>query len=258
MTRILVLMNVFFNYDYTERTLLSLFQNKGNFTLDIIFLENPSKYSEEIRELSIKYHLKHFIGNENIAGQIFQLFYSNNKSLFDDYDYVCITESDVVLDDGCISEALCILDKLPNAGHCCTALNLGLEKYKPIREKIARWVPKPIRKGFYAIGHTGVQFLIFRKPYFEKLMSWLDQDKLREPITGGCNKYTGLSDSNIRRFNDLNSFLSVQTVVNKLDHIGWEVALGMNKEYKQVKQDNLRTKKIRQNRDLHDYHLTCY
>jgi len=53
-SRILILMNVFFNYDYVERTLKSIFNNDVNNTIDIIFLENPSKYSNKIRDLSKK------------------------------------------------------------------------------------------------------------------------------------------------------------------------------------------------------------
>lgn len=256
MNKILILMNVYFNYEYVERTLDSIKANKGDFTIDFIFLENPSKYSFKIKELSKKYNINHYICNENIAGQIFQLFYSNNQSLLTKYDYICVTESDVVLDIGCIDEALYILNNLNNIGVCYVGLKLGLKKYKSIQKKIDRWVPKPRIKTFYAEGHTGIHFVVFKSSYFFNLMKDIENKRLHTAIALGQKKYFGFSDSNLQRFNKLNNFKPVQTIKNKLDHIGWETAIGLNNEYKQVKDFNLKTKKIRVNMNINDYYLT--
>ena len=256
MNKILILMNVYFNYEYVERTLDSIKENKGDFTIDFIFLENPSKYSFKIKELSKKYNINHYICNENIAGQIYQLFYSSNQSLLTKYDYICLTESDVVLDTGCIDEALYILNNLNNIGVCYVGLKLTLEKYKSIQKQIDRWVPKPRKKTFYAEGHTGTQFIIFKTYYFFKLMDAIENKKLCKGIARGCDKYFGYSDSNLYHLNNLNNFNSVQTIKNKLDHIGWETSVGLNNEYKQVKDFNLKTKKIRVNMNINDYYLT--
>ena len=54
--RVLVLLNCYFNVDLIERTVISILETK--YPCDIIFLENPSKYSDDIRELVKKYNIE--------------------------------------------------------------------------------------------------------------------------------------------------------------------------------------------------------
>ena len=64
---------MFFNVDFIERTVISILETK--YPCDIIFLENPSKYSDNIKLLAKKYNIyKHFICNENIEGSVFHIF----------------------------------------------------------------------------------------------------------------------------------------------------------------------------------------
>ena len=51
--RILVLLNCFFNTDFIEKTVVSILETK--YPCDIVFLENPSKYSDDIRILAKNY-----------------------------------------------------------------------------------------------------------------------------------------------------------------------------------------------------------
>ena len=251
MIKILILMNVFFNYDYIERTLKSINnQILSDQIIDIIFLENPSKYSFKIKELSYKYNIKyHFLSNKNLSGQIFTYFINNYKDIIKDYDYICLTESDVILDNGCIQELTDIIVSKKN-NICYTALYTNLKKYTKIQNLINTWVPKTNFKNEYAIGHTGIQFIMFKKEYLLFFFKEINSKKICNPIALGSSNYYGFSDSNLKYFNNLNNVVCYQTKNNKLEHIGWEVSIGLNKEYEEIKKYNLKNKIIRHNSEL--------
>ena len=51
--KMLILMHAFFNYDFIERTINSIYnQNNKDIDIDIIFLETESKYSNKIKKLA--------------------------------------------------------------------------------------------------------------------------------------------------------------------------------------------------------------
>jgi hypothetical protein len=107
--RLLILLNCFFNFELINRTLKSI--KETNFYCDIIFLENPSKYSKEIKDIGRKYKIyKHYISDDNIEGNVFTLFIKNFKQIIDNYDYIGLSEADVVLEKDSLEEAIKILD----------------------------------------------------------------------------------------------------------------------------------------------------
>jgi len=107
--RVLVLLNCFFNTDFIERTVVSIMETK--YPYDIVFLENPSKYSEDIRLMAKKYNVyKHFISNNNMEGNIFHLFCNLHSNIIEKYIYIAMSEADVVLDKESLHEAIEILN----------------------------------------------------------------------------------------------------------------------------------------------------
>ena len=144
MVKILILMTCFYHYEFIERTLESIVNSTGDpeLSYDIYFLENPSQHSDRIAELGRKYHVaRHYLCNKNIAGQINVCFLKQTQiSDFNEYDYIAMTESDVVLDQGAIQEAIDLLNQSrdlakPSVEHCSVALYTNLPKYKSIKKK---------------------------------------------------------------------------------------------------------------------------
>jgi hypothetical protein len=255
--KMLIIMKVFFNYDFIERTIISINNQKNsNIEYDIIFLEVESKYSNKMKQLADKYKIyKHFFIKDNISN-IITLFSKDYKNIINKYDFIALTEGDAVLDKECFREALYIINKY-NFPYCAIDLYTNLPKYKKIQNKINSWVANPVNKEDYNIRGTGVQFMIFSKNIYNKLIMDVLNKKLISPIALGEKQFHGLSDSNIHLFLRLNNYKSVTTKYNKLDHIGWEPSIYNTKkniEYKNIKKENVK-KRLRKNIDISNYKL---
>ena len=245
--QILILMNVFFNIDFISRTLNSIKNQKHQQNITIIFLENPSVNSDKIKHLAIQNNIEHYICDENIAGKIFHLYINLNIDYINKFDYVVITESDVVLDSFVIDEQVFILNKYEDSGCCFCGVKCNLPKYSKIQDKINTWIQKPIIKLDYSLGHTGFQFIMFKTNYLIEFINTLNKKKISSTIARGSNNYNYISDTNLYLFNKLKKIKNYQTKYNKLDHIGWETAVGLNKNYEILKNHYLSNKIIRNN-----------
>lgn len=258
MTKILILMTCFFHFEFIERTLKSILCSKGDFMIDVYFLENPSKYSPKISALAKQYNIKHFICNGNIAGQVNVIFIRDNIELLSQYDFISITESDVVLDPYAINEALKILKKHNKIDICSIDLNMNLNKYNQIKSKTIKWVPTGTICDDYIKGATGFQFILFRKNILLDLINKILTGKLCSKIARGVKNFNGLSDTNLKQFCDKYCKLWVRTKYHKLDHIGWETELDnktkLTQEYVNIKNMNLNGK-IRININYNNYKL---
>jgi len=260
MTKILILMTCFFHFEFIEQTIKSIVNSKGDFTVDVYFLENPSKYSPQIAAIAKQYNVKHFICNGNIACQVNVVFIKNcSIESLSQYDFIALTESDVVLDPYAIDEAIKILKKYNKFDLCSVDLHLNLNKYKSIKGKTIKWVSKGIVCTDYVKGSTGFQFILFRKHVLYELINNILTKKLCARIARGVKNFYGLSDTNLKQFCDRRGKSWVKTKYNKLDHIGWETALdkksNLTQEYVNIKNANLKGK-IRININYNNYKLT--
>jgi hypothetical protein len=251
--KILILLNCFFNTAYIERTLISIINT--NYNCDIIFLENPSKYSNDIKILAHKYNIyKHFICNENIEGNVFQIFVNKYKNIIDNYNYIAMSEADVELEKDSIKEAIEILNKSgDNVDVVSIDLLLNNEKYYNL--PINQWVPSPIKVGEYTVGPTGFQFIIFKKYFLYEFINSLNKKEICNGVALGVSNYMHISDSNLASFISKRNHLWVRTITNKLDHIGWEFYISNKGEYVEEKKKNLSEKKIRANLNLDLFNL---
>jgi hypothetical protein len=249
--KLLILLNCFFSYEFIERTVKSIKEN--NFECDIIFLENPSKYSDKIKEIANKYKIyMHLICNENIEGNVFQLFMNNYKKITDKYKYIAMSEADVVLDKGALNEAIDIIDKDDDKVGCISIdLHLNYDKYKNL--PLDDWVPKSQIIDSYVVGATGFQFIIFKKNFLYSFIKAINNKELSQSVALGIDKYYGISDSNLIHYNNINNKLWIRTQKYKLDHIGWEYYIDDTSEYVQLKKQNLNNGKIRSTIDINNY-----
>jgi hypothetical protein len=251
--KLLILLNIFFNYSIIERTVESIIKN--NYNCDIIFLENPSKYSDEIKKLVSKYdkHIhSHYICNDNIEGNIFTLFISKNISFIKEYDFVAMSEADVILDKDSIKECIEILNESHKHNICSIDIHMDYKKYNKL--PIRKWVPQPNIHNNFSTGHTGFQFIMMKTHLLLEFIESILNKKISGAVALGSKNFTGLSDTNLNSFINSKNLLWYRTIHNKLDHIGWELYLEDN-EYVQLKNKNLKEKKIRYNDNLNNYFL---
>lgn len=248
-----ILMNCFFNTNDIERTIQSIEQT--HFPCDIFMLENPSKYSEQIRILKHKFPVyRYFICNENIESSIFQLFCKKYRSTIKNYKYIAMTESDVVLDKGALHEIIDLLDTSKEyVGLGSIDLHMNQAKYYNL--PIYHWVPRPEIVDGYHTGSTGFQFIVFKQSTLLNFLEALDRKELSGGIALGAPVYHGISDTNLNIYVRNNNLLWIRTIYNKLDHIGWEHYIENNDEYVQLKNKNLNEQKIRYDVDLSNYTL---
>jgi len=222
-----IIMLVYYNHDLIERTLKSLQKYRDNNEVDIYFIENPSKNSQLIKDLANTYNVNyHYICSENIGGILFEYFLRKMHFLLDKYDYISTTESDVVVEDGSIEEAISILNENNEIPVSYIQLNCDLEKYKKL--PISRWVPKPVKYKTFYTGITGFQFITFRKDILYDFLNRLENKEIVAPIILGCSDYYGLSDTNLGIY--INNILRQKGGITnrKLDHIGWEKYIDIN------------------------------
>jgi predicted O-methyltransferase YrrM len=252
--KLLILLNCFFNYSDIERTVVSI-KNNNYYDYDIIFLENPSKYSNKIKELAKKYNIyKHFICDKNIEGNIFTLFINKYSNIINNYKYIALSEADVVLDKGAVNEAISILDLNDDkVGNLSIDLYLNYEKYKNL--PLDTWIKPPIIINNYNVGCTGFQFIIFKNKFLLEFIEKINKKELITSVALGIENYNGLSDSNLVLFNEIKKTLWIRTIKNKLDHIGWEHYIKNDDEYVQLKNENLKSKNIRNNSNINNYYL---
>jgi hypothetical protein len=253
---LLLLINCFFNVSLIDRCLESIQKSsKTNFTVDIVLLENPSKYSHNIKLLTSKYNIyKHYICNDNIEGNIFTLYMEKYRDTIEKYTYIAMTEGDVVLEENAMEEAIEILERNDSrVGNLSIDIEMNYTKYYnlPIRE----WIPVARQIEDYDVGPTGFQCIVFKRDFVLDFFGELRKNTLCAPVALGNRVFYGLSDSNLTLYTQKRNTLWVRTKKYKLDHIGWEMYIDMNNEYVKEKEKNLLLNKIRNTGDIRGYTL---
>ena len=247
----LTIVLAYFNYKDVEATLSSL-ENT-----DIIILENPSKYSEQMSNVVKKFPevIHHFIAKENNDMEIAHYFLNNYSSLLEKYKYIAITEGDVILEKGALEEAIFLLDKYAHVGNVSIDLSLENLTIPPLPPSAVNWVPRGSDCGDHIFGDTGFQFILFRKEHLFDFISEINNKTISAPIALGINDFTGISDTNLGIFNRRKKTPWIRTKYHKLLHIGWEHYKDPNDEYWLLKTESLNTGKIRVNVDLNNIKL---
>jgi len=99
--KILFLGLCYWTVTYMEKTLNSL--KETGYSIDIVLLENKSPYSEKIAECFRRFakgwkgKFRHVLYDKNIMGEVYRVFYKENRELFDQYDYIWTSDMDVII-----------------------------------------------------------------------------------------------------------------------------------------------------------------
>lgn len=203
------------------------------------------------------YNIKgHYICSKNIGSDMFTLFINVYKDMLYEYEYISLSETDVVLDQDAIYEAISILENsdINKIGNVSIDLHLYFDKYNilPIRQ----WVPKPVILGDYICGATGFQFIVFRKHFLFDFIYNINNKLLCSQIALGESRFYGISDSNLCKYICMKNMLWIRTKNTKLDHIGWKLYLNPNNTYVNEKNTLLKNKDLRYNIDINKFYIT--
>ncbi|NEO52696.1 MAG: hypothetical protein F6K54_06155 [Okeania sp. SIO3B5] len=131
-----ILLTFYFN-EVLERCLEGLLPEKDR--IDVSVIENSSVYSNTIQKVVDLYREKglvknHFIFDKNIGTNAFEIAFDSN--LLDlDYEYIIVTDGDLVPDKGWLDEQIVILEKCPEVFSVSGELHLGNASV-PLRHKI--------------------------------------------------------------------------------------------------------------------------
>ncbi|MCL2923056.1 MAG: glycosyltransferase family 2 protein [Trichodesmium sp. MAG_R04] len=157
-----VLLTFYFN-EILERCLAGLLPEKNR--IDVTVIENSSVHSDAIRKVVDSYREKglvknYFIFEENIGTNAFEIAFDSN--LLDlDYEYITVTDGDLVPDKEWLDEQITILEKYPevfsvssdlyynNAPHPVKTgvSKIAIESENEIyKERLAGWWLKTFRR----------------------------------------------------------------------------------------------------------------
>ena len=94
--KILCVLNTFFNYEHIIQCFESIYSDN----IDFFILENKSKYSDKIESyFKTKKLIGYLQSEENITHGTVDYFLKNFKDLINQYDYLTITDGDLLVDD---------------------------------------------------------------------------------------------------------------------------------------------------------------
>jgi len=176
------LLTAFFDPFVIEATLLSL-QPYGN-RIDIIVVENPSKFSHLIGDVVKKFTdcglvAKHYRFEENITGNAMLTILRNEIDLAR-YPYLFISDGDIIAyRDGWLEEIIQAMDRHPDVfalGANLDRCNLPLSTMPEARGWGAG--ARPIDRGDYFEGRNGFQMTCFRGRELKELIIYLDEGNL--------------------------------------------------------------------------------
>lgn len=254
----LILIEAFFNYDDVDKTLQSLvgdcsaYKTYEDAPYDIIILENPSKYTTNMKKIIDKYTIfikAHYLANKNVEGHVIHYFINNYRHIINDYKYIAITEGDVILDKNAFEEAYTLLNKYVNVGNVSIDLSLCNLNIPPLPQSAKDWVPVGQDAGDYLIGPTGFQFILFRTNHLLDFVEMLNQKRFINGIALGERNFHGISDTNLMEYNQFKKSPWIRTKYNKLIHIGWEHYKDINDEYWNYKTQLINSGQLRINVD---------
>lgn len=249
--KVLVLAMAYFNYHDVNKTLISLSkQDKVEF-IDVILLENPSKYSVQMKKVAEHPIVqRHYIADENVEGLIMQEFVRQNQDFVFKYKYIAMTESDVVLDYNSISESLHLIRIIKDVGVVSVNLRLDNLQIPPLPPEAVNWVPPAIEHEIFLEGPTGFQMIIFPRDNLKLFLNALVHNELGNGIALGNGPYHGISDSNLAQFLIDRKLIWARTKNSSLLHIGWEHYKDPTDEYWMHKNDLLDKGMIRREKNV--------
>jgi hypothetical protein len=228
MNRIPCFVLCFFDFPAIEKSLN--FFSKFNDKLELVIVENPSKYTDTIKpfilnllkEGKIDYY---YLMNENIGLNAIEMLLKKNTIDWMNKPYIINAEGDLASNSMTwIEEEKNVLDKYPNVLAC--GMGVDLESFKKIDPRGAYWYPAPhADRGDYYWGLTGGgHAVMWRNKDMIDFLQYMDSVK---------GKYVD---------NYMHPFVEAvkrkewgRTKYSLMEHYSWNYQLIDNHEYHEIK-----------------------
>lgn len=191
--------------------------------LDISVIENPSKYTSQIKP-----YVKDLMDAGKVSAYyLFEKNISSNavrtiaRTVQTDSEYVVFTDGDLIADSTWLEESLKILNKHAHLNAVSTELSMHNLPVKAFPEAV-NWVPPPIRiTEDYVEGSGGHHLLVLRSKLVKPFLEFLDTCKLT------------WTDGSLRLFLAKHHTAGswVKTLHSKATHLTWDLYADRNHEY---------------------------
>jgi len=214
--------------------------------IDLVVLENPSKYSKQMGEVVKKYGDRvkaHYLCSQNIEMVCFQAYAERfQEEIQNKYDYVCVSEGDVVLRGQSMRECWALISEKQPV--CAIEMSTENIKIPPHPPGAVYW--KPPRQVFpdHKEGEFGLQFVMIEQKYYYNFLEALNKKELSERIPLGSPTQS-FSDTNLRQYMRKTGVKFYNTIRHELVHIGWDHFLDPTDEYWNHRNSLIKQKKIR-------------
>lgn len=182
MKKILLVTLVFKEIEIIEKHIESILPL--NDVTDIIVLENNSEISIDNSSIYFKKLLQeskiyqYWLFEKNIGGSAFHIFFNSFNNNLENYEYVIITDGDLVLNaKNWLEESLSILNNMKDAFSCAVNLdttNLPIESFPDCHN----WIPNPIDHGFCLEAGTGFHMLLLPMKHLINIMGYINESQL--------------------------------------------------------------------------------
>jgi hypothetical protein len=160
--KILCVLNTFFNYEHIIQCFESIYSDN----IDFFILENKSKYSDKIESyFKTKKLIGYLQSEENITHGTVDYFLKNFKDLINQYDYLTITDGDLLVDDiELLYDEIKTILEYPNVKVCC--VDLKIDNLPNIPEA-KTWIPdSEVIDNLFLKGTSGTHMMTFKKENF--------------------------------------------------------------------------------------------
>jgi len=197
---------IFFAYNNIEHIIQS-FDSLYSDSVDYFVVENSSENSRLIECYFASQKLIGYIQFEkNIWDNAMKTFLQDYKDLISQYDYITITDGDLLIDDIDLTftELKEIVD-IDKVGVCC--VDLKLDNFPSDIKGSGRWLPN--HSGIYdkyIVCGTGIQLMTFKREFFDIIL---------EP--------TKFLDGKLRKNINWHGLLWVKTKINQATHLTWDL-----------------------------------
>lgn len=206
------------NYAHIVRCFKSL----ENPNIDFFVLENKSKNSDKIESFFKSQNIKGYVQFEhNISNNAVPIYFRDFKHLFNDYDYITLTDCDLEVNnsDDTFSE---IIKNLNIEGVGMSCVDLSMENFPYFIPGSDTWIPTAdLITEDYIVCPTGVHLMTLKKCNFD---IFFNTTTFIDGILHSIIKQKNLS--------------WVKTKVNKAVHLTWDL-YKEGEEYYEFKKNNL-------------------
>lgn len=262
---LLLLVNAFFTVKNVHDSVASMCRQAATniSRIDIEILQNPSPYTpkmismienltwscgnERLGTSDIPRIIGQYVSTENLEGTIWQLRLGLMPHYYDEYDMIALTEGDVVLEDGSLSECVNILTRVSSGISCAVGINMSAGQSPSVPSFAHKFTVPTIKDwGFCLQGPANMGFVLFRSDDLRLFFDVLRQRFLVTDVAQGTSKYHFVSDTNLIHLGNILRRPQLRSKYHLMNHIGWQNGINMkNNEYIEYRRKDKNFRQIR-------------